>query len=432
MVRLKVQLSTIFRWMIFAAVFVLGEFIYIVFPSAMATNATIILFSIGALGVLSAALVIILQQKRIIPSEGSMLAKKYLAIYTLIMLFMMLYTVLNYGYTVRQAMTAITPYLYVYYSMPLIYIYGRDNTQLAIVNKIKSIVIFMLCIKTVCWFLYNFTGTVLFEKLIFRFGDGWVRDGLLRIDPGCLFGIAFSVVFSYSCIYKKNFKYKVIAALMLCFVVFISQFRYQIISIIVVAIVGLYASSNNRTARRNKLLLGCIGVFLFVALGGASTMFSSFSVAGENGSSTLARLNTMTHYWDLMRDQKAIFGLGLLNSDNPVCYTMMAYVTLWGEQAWYYLEDVGILGGFFRFGILAVPLYGLLFAYAIKAYKMCRKKGNREFCVLLACVGSYLIFSNMVLNMFDGQRAFAVPFYLSIISYCHGVCLDEPESSEIR
>ena len=419
-----IKISGIFRGLLYIAVFFLADYVYIFAPNFMQGNATSIRFVIGLVGVLSTVALLYLNGRKFEKSPAYALAEKYLLLYTFIIVFTMAFTIIRYDYNFTQIMFSVTPYLYIYYSLPLIYLCEYDKKPFHTIKVVAVLLLLMLFIKLICWLLYTFTGAVVFNNLIFFYGENWIRDGFLRIDPGCLFGVAFSVMFAAGYTNAKQIKYKLSIVIMLLFLMFITRFRFQIVTALVVTMVGVYVASDNKKERHNKIILGITVVFLFVGLGGFSTLLSSFTLEGEYGGSTFVRLLTTMHYWSLMVDKKAIFGLGLLNQGNINCYVMMERTNMWGQRTWYFLEDIGILGGFFRFGILSIPLYGVLFHYGIKAYKKCRYQGQKGQYVFLACAVSYMMFSNLALNIFDGQRAFATPFYLAIISYCYGTAAD--------
>lgn len=85
----------------------------------------------------------------------------------------------------------------------------------------------------------------------------------------------------------------------------------------------------------------------------------------------------------------------------------------------FWLEDLGILGGFFTFGVMALALYGKLFYTSIKkVINSCRDRmANYETCIFVNSIVLYMIISCVLLNIFDAQRIWGVPFYLGIIFF---------------
>ena len=92
-----------------------------------------------------------------------------------------------------------------------------------------------------------------------------------------------------------------------------------------------------------------------------------------DGGSTAARLLTIDHYWSLIKEKDAILGVGFLSA-----YTNKAFSILRrSDTDRFWLEDLGILGG----------------------------------------VVVYMILSCILLNIFDAQRIWCMPFYLSVIYF---------------
>ena len=318
-------------------------------------------------------------------------------------------------------MFVLSPYLYIYYTYPLIYVYSSEKKEFAFISKIVKVIILMIAIKTICWVAYSRLGVTLLSDLTFQY-ENWNRNGTLRIDGGCLLGFAFAYIWSSSYI-KDTVKRRIISVLILCFVFFVTQYRFQAISLCVTIFSCYWLSSDGKSDRKTRKFIGVLAILLFIILGGASYILDSFSAEGVYGGSTIVRIQTISHYWDLLIENKAIFGLGMLNQGNAICYSMMRRTTQWGLDSLYYLADIGILGGFFQFGSLAIPLYGLLFGHGWKTLKLCQSLNMHYESLIVGALMSYMFFSNFALNFFDIQRAFGLPFLLSIISYLYGKCL---------
>ena len=422
-----IKVSKILEFFIFVAVFFLCDYVYIFAPAFMKQNALMIRFFVGFLGVVLAVLIRLARDKKISGGKIYQMADRYLVIYSAILLFTMVTTILKYRYTLNQTLFVLAPYLYIYYTYPLIYIYSHDKQEFAFVSKIARVILAMLVIKTVCWTAHSFLGTTILEDLTFQY-ENWSRNGTVRMDGGCLLGLIFTYYWmqSYG---KRSKRNRVVAVLILCFVMFVVQYRFQVIALCAAIFSCYWVSSSGKLQKRNKRIMGALAIVLFAVSGGASYMIDSFSTEGNYGGSTLVRLMTVSHYWQLLIDNKAVLGLGLLNQGNVLCLEMMARINEWGQSTWYYLSDIGILGGFYQFGLLSIPLYGSLFSYGWKAYKACLNAKNKNLYIFIAALMSYAFFSNFAMNIFDIQRAFALPFYLSIISFSYGKCLENKTSA---
>ena len=337
---------------------------------------------------------------------------KYMKIYLPIILFAMIYSWLAYGYSINGLLITATPYLLVFWAYPIVYVLYRDRTSERILHAVFLLVLGILAIKFIGWYMYGFRGVVMFRNLLFQYAD-WTRSELQRVDTGYLFSIAFA--YALYGIYKKKNKipYMIAAVDMALFMVFITQYRYlQITMIIEFLLVYYYASETSKTKFiRLVLLAGLIAVFILS--GGLDSVLNSFSVRGSEAGSTIARIDTVIHYWGLLKEKNGLFGLGLLSGYNATTANMMAR---WGSER-FWLSDIGILGGFFTFGILSIPLYFGLFRLAFNTCKKALKKGNNAMVVIAVGLTAYMIISCLLMNVFDGQRVYDVPFYLALYSY---------------
>lgn len=337
---------------------------------------------------------------------------KYMKIYLPIILFAMVYSLFAYGYSIRGLLIAATPYLLIFWAYPIVYVLYRDGTSERILHVIFLLVLGILAIKFIGWYMYGFHGVTMFRNLLFQY-ENWTRSEFQRIDTGYLFSIAFA--YALYGIYKKKNKipYMMAAISMALFMVFITQYRYlQITMIIEFLLVYYYASETSKTKFIRLVLLAGLAV-VFILLGGLDSVLSSFSVHGSNAGSTIARIDTVIHYWGLLKDRNGLFGLGLLSGYNATTANMMAR----GGAERFWLSDIGILGGFFTFGILSVPLYFGLFHLAINTCKKAFRKRNNEMIVIVVGLTAYMIISCLLMNVFDGQRAYDVPFYLALYSF---------------
>lgn len=105
---------------------------------------------------------------------------------------------------------------------------------------------------------------------------------------------------------------------------------------------------------------------------------------------------------------------------NAKAYTSKAFDILRrSDTDRFWLEDLGILGGFFTFGVMALALYGKLFYASIKkVIDPCSDRmTNYDSCIFVKSIVLYMIVSCVLLNIFDAQRIWGVPFYLSIIFF---------------
>lgn len=297
---------------------------------------------------------------------------------------------------------------------PIVYIFTMDDDMYKFTKTIYWTSMFLLGIKFITWYLYNFKGMTVFSGLLFQYSEGWTRNGFMRMDTGALFGIVLCVTLYY-CFVKKQLLYWLVLAFLYIYLIFVTQYRFQLIVTIVLTAYGYYCSTDSNRKKNVKLMAISFIIIAFVLFGGLDYILNLFSLNGMDGGSTAARLLTIDHYWSLIKEKNAILGVGFLSA-----YTNKAFSILRrSDTDRFWLEDLGILGGIFTFGILSLLLYGKLFFDSMKrtfASHRIRKIEGGDDC-LKKCVVVYMILSCILLNIFDAQRMWCMPFYLSVIYF---------------
>ena len=234
------------------------------------------------------------------------------------------------------------------------------------------------------------------------------------MDTGALFGIVLCVTLYY-CFVKKQLLYWLVLAFLYVYLIFVTQYRFQIIVTIILTAYGYYCSTDSNRKKNIKLMAISIIIIAFVLFGGLDYLLNLFSLNSKDGGSTAARLLTIDHYWSLIKEKDAILGVGFLSAYTNKAFSILRRSDI--DRFW--LEDIGILGGIFTFGILSLLLYGKLFFDSIKrtfASHRIRKIEGGDDC-LKKCVVVYMILSCTLLNIFDAQRMWCMPFYLSIVYF---------------
>lgn len=342
-------------------------------------------------------------------------AKKYLLLYGLALIVGVTITWMNYRYTLSDLVLAVYPYTYAFLAFPIIYCFIKDNGYERYTSQLIDIAVVLLLIKTVVWFLYNYLGIELFPRLLFEF-SAWTRSGMQRMFSGFLVGIILSFSFTHGFYFEKRMKYKFMFAFIAFFLIFETQYRYQIASAGISVLFMYFYGSKSSQQKMNKFFLLVPILLIVYSCGAFDKLIESFAVTGSYGNSTSARLLALNSFWNQMTNRKAFLGLGLLVDSNFLAESILKY-----EYGVYYLEDLGIVGGFFRFGILSILQYGFLFVGAVKVCIKTLKNHNRRNSIFIIGVTSYMIISCLALNIFDGQRAFDVPVYIALISYINGI-----------
>jgi len=345
---------------------------------------------------------------------------KYIVPYICAISISAIYTWFLYNYSSKSLLVTITPYMYIFLAFPLIYIFYFDRTCIKFLKIVAILEIIILCIKTVGWYAYNFLHKSVFQSLILEFGH-WIRDGVQRAEAGQLYGLTLIIVAYLGVKNRKNIKYLFLMVGMILFMAKITRFRFQLaVSLVTIIIIFYFIKKEKKRKLWVKLFLS-ISVIGLLSSGIISQFLDSASTSGKYGSSTVVRFQTINHFFGLMRERDSILGLGLLDTSNPAAYHLL-YKNQWED---YYLGDLGILAPIICMGILMLIVYVWLFILTYKVCYKCWKYKNYNWLALLLGVSFYMVCSCLILNIYDKQRAFGVPFYLAIISYINMRIEDE-------
>lgn len=353
---------------------------------------------------------------------------KYLLPYLGVLVFSLIYTCVTYGYTIKSVLIIACPFVLVLFAFPLVYIFYCDGSCMRFLWVLSLVQLVMLIIKALAWYSYNFKGSSLFPKLFLEFNsfNSWIRNGLSRLEQGQLFGLVLVVV-TFSGVCKGiRLKYLAVSLGMVCFVAFITMSRGQVVfSVLTVGMICYFANQKGISKFWLRLLLVLLVIAIFLS-GGVSYLLESFSLTGLYRRSTIARLENVEHYFKILTEGHHIWGLGLLDVSNEAAYQLLYK----RQNALYFLDDLGILGGVVRFGIFSLIIYGWLFLLVGKTCLKCYKSRYRQYFPLLIGIMVYMVTSCLLSNIFDSQRAYAVPFYLAVFSYVDALISEESYALE--
>lgn len=340
----------------------------------------------------------------------------YFICYIIFLLIIGSYSYLKYGYTVEMLIKQFyLPYLLPFSAYGLVSIFHNDRSMVPFLSLVSKIVLFMLGMRMLSWGLYNYRGTIIFPNLLFQY-EGWIRDGFQRVEAGMLFGVALSYLTVQAM--EKNIRaivYKLLLVFMISFLVLVTRVRFQsILAIVTIVVPFVFSKSESRSSFIVKFIalsLGIMGfIFNYQYIG---SFLSELLSKGSYAASSAVRLDGINHYFSLMLQEKAYFGLGYLNPSQPIVRVFMA------RNSWsiYYIDDLGMIGSLVQFGLFTIVTHLLLFIQAIKVLFKSRKVTDTSYFAFLSALTVYMIGSQVLLNMFDMQRIFDVPFYLAIFSF---------------
>lgn len=405
---MKVKYSTIVRIIIYFTAFLMLGYVYLFDPILIAGYPRRII--VATVSILLALFCMSFRGNLHQGWKYSQVARRYLICYIPCILIALLIAGIQYQYSVWNYLVAVAPFCYIFLTFPLLALFVIDNSLDKVLKRIALIEIVILIFKFIAWFSSNFTGTVFFPNILKEY-SGWTVSGMARVEGGALFALVF-IYFFVNFIQKKKIIFGLGSGILLLFMMFITQFRFQLLSLLVTGYVVLYVdeTKNKKIVFVKRMLL--ILILILIGIYVLPEFVSSFNIGSMRGNSTKTRLIEIGYFAQLMKNRSAFLGLGIFDENNPVVSSLITYL---GQTM--YISDLGIIGAFFTFGIMIFPIYGYLFYVAIKTYRNSKNKIPDYDRSILVGVIAYMIVSNMALNIFDAQRAYAVPFYLSIIAY---------------
>ena len=237
---------------------------------------------------------------------------------------------------------------------------------------------------------------------------GWIRNGILRINPPCLGLIYLPIVFYlYSTSKKVSQKilYIGMMGLGVWYMTYITQARSMMIYQICILFLLLMLKNrpNSKKGIVVTLILICVIVYL-INSPMAEKLFASFSSSNaETGASTIARFNAIT-YFGTQFLHKPLCGIGfLLGKDTRT--------PIGGD-----ISDIGLLRSVYMLGVGMAILYFVIFIRGI--YVACKvKKVNQNVSLLVLGMTLLIMLTNINIDSFWDIFAFAMPIYVAIVEY---------------
>ena len=353
--------------------------------------------------------------------QTSKTVNKLIGPYVICVLAAITNTQIMYHYSIHELIVAVMPYIYIFYAYPIIYLFCRDGSIEVTIGIIIKCTLCFLIIKGLIWGLYTFAGITLCPQILFEYGTSWVRNGNQRVNAGYLVGIALAY-----CVWKgfsgnRSSIYKFFSIYIIAFLWFVTAFRFQFIVAVTVLFMEIFfADTSKRNKYVNRIVIALFAIIVVLSPF-VSDLIDSFKVNNATlGGSTGLRIMTISHFYNLMMEKNPIFGLGLLIADNPQAESILRM----SQWRLFYLEDIGIIGAWFKLGVLIFGIYWLLFTWGAKDIIRKRKAHNINKMFMVGLV-IYMGFSCLMLNIFDLQRAFDVPFYVALVCYHHSKTKNE-------
>lgn len=330
-----------------------------------------------------------------------------------------IYTSTKYSLSLSDFLYTFCTYSYLLLCYPLIYIAVSDNKDW--INLLKCIVLCFVLSIVLRWGvaqIYNFTGNKILPDLMIEYAsENWIRNERIRIVPPCFIMIIIPIVMYLVSISKRSYKkyfYCFFIVITFTYCLRVYQSRSVLVYLIVICYTIYMLKKKSLSKKMLAVFVALIACTILINTSYVSNFIDSFSSKGLYAGSTTARKTAIVYYADLFY-QNPICGVGALWSG---CAKTLS--VLRGPIGNSYLEDLGILGGIFKFGIIGLLLYLMMLIRMVRGLVYIKKNSNRysdyRFILLGSLFVAAVIFPTMI-DWFYGVIAFGTPFMVTIFEY---------------
>lgn len=345
--------------------------------------------------------------------------KKICMLTTIVIFIELITTWARYGISVRNFSYTFYTYMFIYLVYPLAYLLVINDINFS--KMIKTIVVYTVLSLILRWVIanvYNSTGTVLIPSIPTECAsDGWSRNGNMRINPPCFIVLLVPLcMYYYYCTNKKlNRLYSIVGiAIAFLYTLYVHQARSFLVYLSASVLIGYLVKKREISRKLVAIIAEIFVLTLVLNTQYVNSLFASFSSESNLASSTTTRLISLEYYLSIFRNHP-LTGLGALWKGFDGSLSIIQ-----GPFGYACLEDLGLLGGVFRFGILGALLYFSIIIRMINRLKFSLKMRNilheDWFMLLFCCFCSYMLFG-INIDWFYQLIAFSLPFAIVIFEY---------------
>ncbi len=338
---------------------------------------------------------------------------KYLHVYIIFMIIVMviesLYGMNRYGQRAIDVFIVEQPYFSLVTVPAFLFLFSEERDAcrkmmriFAIIGIINTLILLVSAIALDVGIYSTLPG---FQIMGYR--NGHVRVGYRTIGY-------YSMFYALDCLLnpkgeKKKF---CLLYLIICFGGVLTFVSTRIITIALSVSCLFVLLVYTEKGRTRKILMVLVAVIITgIAFSGrVSNLFESFSPDSEVGASTVARVDAIDYYLSCFLTNP-VLGMGPIRGYRADLLRIIS-----GPNYTAVYEDLGLLGGLFRLGILGllVMVIPLARMFYISLKLLIVKSKN---AALLLGIVIFLLIEQISLNYLDYQRAVIASFYWAIIEY---------------
>ena len=398
---MKVKKGSTISWLLIFIVLLNLDFLHII---KMPFNLTVRIY---VSAILSFLLICIVSAKNLkLSYHYKTFVRHYLLYVLIVQTIICIYSMYTYNETAKDMLMCTCSYISLWLFYVIILIFENEGFEF-LLNRICTFQFINAGIILVHSLIYNYTGISIFaiEPTSFNYGR-------LRVGLGALSGLFFCYMF-----YKVLKGYNTVNSIIYIVITLIATFysetsRASELAIVCSLIIMWVSNKANSTKKIIKYEILIVGIIICFNCGVFNSILNNFSIdtnVNAKAGSTLARYEAI-EYFSSITDKNPLIGMGWVRPYTP------RLTTIWsGPKHSAYFDDLGFLGQFFRLGILGAMIYLLLIIRMIHIILRVRQENEKR--VLLIGILSYVLFTMVSLNCFDGQRIFAVPFYMAVFEF---------------
>ena len=195
---------------------------------------------------------------------------------------------------------------------------------------------------------------------------------------------------------------------MYVFALVVIQSRTLYFTMLLTAATGYFFTRKNKSTRRQVFVIAIVFMILILFSGRIIRFLEMFTVNSKYGYSTMARLETLNHFWNMFVNSFFI-GIGYL--ENVETTASVFYRNAWSV---YYLSDLGIISTLFRFGPAFIVVGVMLYKTVLKKIRIAvhRIKIEDNWIVIS---GVFLLTNSLFTGIHEQTSGFAIGFFLAMI-----------------
>ena len=316
----------------------------------------------------------------------------------------------KYSYDFKDIFYGSRQYIWILLFCPLLAtINNREFKYYKVLNNIINLLLLSLGLRTISWLAYSFFKIVIFPGFLYEYGDLWYRNETsIRIDGTPLITIGIlSALYLYLKLGESKYLYKTIAILL--YIILVNQTRILLISVILgMAVLIIFSKRINSIFKMLLAIPSLIVLYLIMRF--LINYLGLTSDAIDYGIGY--RYWELDYYLQLISDGEWVRGLGILVSINP-----FSNIVLYGtsEVNRWYLDALGFIELFVQFGLVSIPMYGILLYKLLNLYNnKYIDKIDKAFMLSLFWV---ILITSISLNIYGIQRSFSLSVIVMIMCY---------------